>query len=284
MPRRTFARFPILALMLGALCLLLAAPAVAGKRERARRIHDRIAGVPPDAATLQTMEDLLALETEADDLLAAEEALKNASFYNVVLKNFVTPWTNVPGDVFAALNDYTATVIGTVRDDLPFTDVLMADRVYVGAGGVVTTPYEHTSNQHYQELEADGIDLSNPALLVPVTQSGLAGARMVESETAGILTTRAAAEAFFSAGTNRRMWRFLGMNYLCRDMEELHDISRPVHRIRQDVGRSPGGDSTLFQNNCSGCHNGMDALAGAFAYYQWDDENKIGRASCRERV
>ncbi len=37
----------------------------------------------------------------------------------------------------------------------------------------------------------------------------------------------AAAEAFFSAGTNRRMWRFTAINYLCRDMEQLHDVTRP---------------------------------------------------------
>ena len=39
------------------------------------------------------------------------------------------------------------------------------------------------------------------------------------------------------------MWRFTAMNYLCRDMEALKDTSRPTDRIRQDVNRSPGGDS-----------------------------------------
>jgi hypothetical protein len=66
------------------------------------------------------------------------------------------------------------------------------------------------------------------------------------------------------------MWRFTAMNFLCRDMEQLNDITRPADRIRQDIGRSPGGDSRIFHNTCVGCHSGMDPLSGAYAYYEWD--------------
>ena len=45
--------------------------------------------------------------------------------------------------------------------------------------------------------------------------------------------------------------------------------SRAPDRIRQDVSRSPGGDSRVFLNNCIGCHSGMDPLAQAFAYYDY---------------
>ena len=37
------------------------------------------------------------------------------------------------------------------------------------------------------------------------------------------------------------------------------------------MSRSPGGDSRLFLNNCIGCHSGMDPLAQAFAYYNYDE-------------
>ena len=56
----------------------------------------------------------------------------------------------------------------------------------------------------------------------------------------------------------------------------MHDISRPADRIRQDVTRSPGGDSRVFLNNCVGCHNGMDPMAQAFAYYNWTGEEGTG--------
>jgi hypothetical protein len=85
------------------------------------------------------------------------------------------------------------------------------------------------------------------------------------------MTTRAAAEAFFIAGTNRAMFRFTLMNHMCMDLEQVHDTSIVPDRIRQDVSRSPGGDSRVFLNNCIGCHAGMDPLAQAFAYYNFDD-------------
>jgi hypothetical protein len=49
------------------------------------------------------------------------------------------------------------------------------------------------------------------------------------------------------------------------------DTSLPTDRIRQDVSRSPGGDSRIFLNNCIGCHTGMDPFAQAFAYYDFDN-------------
>ncbi len=66
------------------------------------------------------------------------------------------------------------------------------------------------------------------------------------------------------------MFRFTLLNHLCRDMEQVQDTSRPPDRIRQDVSRSPGGDSRIFLNNCIGCHSGMDPMAQAFAYYNFD--------------
>ena len=246
---------------------VLASAAAAGPREQAKRLHDRLAGVPPSEAVLDAMEASLV----ANDLLgAAYLAMDDPAFYSVSLKNFATPWTNVERTVFADLNDYTATVIGLIRDDVPFDRVLSDDVVYVGAPGVVPTAYSHTDNDHYIELEQQRIDLGDPALLVPVTQSGLPGSQLGPGDAAGVITTRAAGEAFFSAGTNRRMWRFLSINYLCRDLEDMKDITRPADRIRQDVSRSPGGDSSIFHNSCSGCHSGMDPMAGAFAFFEWD--------------
>lgn len=256
-------------LALVVLATAIALPAAAGPREQAKRLHDRLVGTPPSGAVLDSMAARIAA---GDGLGAAYAAMDDPEFYRTALKNFVTPWTNVDRNVFAELNDYTATVIGMIRDDVPFDEVLSADLVYVGAGGAAGSPYSHTDNDHYRELEENRIDLGDPALLVPMRQSDLPGTPLVSSETAGVITTRASAAAYFSAGTNRRMWRFIAINFLCRDMEDLKDISRPADRIRQDVSRSPGGDSSIFQNHCVGCHSGMDPMAGAFAYYEWDDE------------
>ena len=256
-PRRT-------AVVTGALLLALqiSSAAVAGPREQARRLYDRLAGVPPSATLLNQMtSDITANNAQA----AAQLAMADKNFYNVTLRNFVAPWTSRDRSVFVPLNDYTATVIGMVRDDVDFSTVLSADLLYVGntAGAPAYSP---VNNDHYQYLDDNNVDLK--ASLRPATQSGLLG--LPVAATAGIMTTRTAAQAFFIAGTNRAMFRFTMMNYLCRDLEQLQDSSLPTDRIRQDVSRSPGGDSRVFLNNCVTCHDGMDPMAQAFAYYNFD--------------
>lgn len=247
------------------LVLMLAATlplsAFAGPRDQAKRLHDRIAGIPPSAAVLDQMETLVG---NGNALGAADVAMENSAFYNVTLKNFVTPWTNEEQTVFAPLNDYTATVIGMIRDEVPFNQVLSADLLYVGQGGFPA--YSVSNNNHYEAIEAQGADLKT--VLAPVSQSAITS--LPADATAGVMTTRAAAAAFFSAGTNRAMLRFTLMNHLCNDLEQVMDTARPPDRIRQDVSRSPGGDSRVFLNSCMGCHSGMDPLAQAFAYYDYD--------------
>jgi hypothetical protein len=88
---------------------------------------------------------------------------------------------------------------------------------------------------------------------------------------AGVITTRGAGSAFFINGTNRAMFRFTMLNHLCNDLQLVMDITRPPDRIRQDVARSPGGVSTLFLTNCIGCHSGMDPMAQAFAFYNFNN-------------
>ena len=262
-----------------ALAFCVAAPAVAqlADADRARRMHDRIAGVPPSAPVLS---DMVADLDRGDPMQAAARAMAHPDFYRVTLKNLVTPWTNEEMTAFAPLNDYTATVIGVVRDDEDFRQILSGDILYLGAGGLGLPAYALDGNAHYVALESEPdpatgqpYDLSDPAVLVRRSQSGVTG--LPAQATAGVMTTRAAARAFFSAGTNRAMLRFTVLNHLCRDLEQMKDGSLPPDRIRQDVSRSPGGDSRLFLNNCVGCHSGMDPLAQAFAYYEFDYDEEI---------
>ena len=241
-----------------------ASHASAGPREQAKRMHDRIAGVPPSATVLDAMEAEITAG-RADD--AALIAMDNPAFYSVTLKNLVTPWTNREQTVFAPLNDYTATVIGMVRDDLPFNEVLSADVLYVGNAGLGLPAVSAANNTHYEEMETRGVNMLTG--LQRTTQSGVYGTP--PAATAGVMTSRAAAQSFFIAGTNRAMFRFTLLNHMCRDLEEVQDTSRPPDRIRQDVSRSPGGDARLFLNNCVGCHSGMDPMAQAFAFYTFDD-------------
>jgi len=246
--------------------LFLANPVSAGdvERRQAKRLHDRLAGIPPAETVLGDMEAAL---LSGNSIAAAMIAIEDSAFYNVTLKNFATPWTNRDQTVFAPLNDYSATVIGIIRDEIPFSQILSSDLVYVGDPSLGLPAYSMNNNNHFEALEDQGIDLKDN--LVAMQQSVVTD--LPASATAGIMTSRAAAEAFLIAGTNRAMFRFTLMNHLCNDLEQVKDTSRSPDRIRQDVSRSPGGDSRLFLNSCVACHSGMDPMAQAFAYYNFDE-------------
>ncbi len=248
------------------------------ERRQAKRIHDRLTGVPATTTAINAMEGLLngdpSGKSAAQYAIDTTQNSPNArSFYNVTVKNFAAPWTNEEQTVFTPLNDYSATIVGMVRDRVDFREVLHGDIIYRGANGLDINTYSNDNNTHYEQLEDLGSvagDLSNGAILVRDTQSSVTAVGQANpTATAGIMTTRAGAMAFFSDGTNRAMFRFTLMNHLCTDLEPLKDISRTPDRIRRDVSRSPGGDSRIFLNSCIGCHAGMDGMAGAFAYYEW---------------
>ncbi len=254
--------------------VLLAQPAFvhAGPNEQAKRIYERIAGEPPPAATLATMAAGISggcgsagcAPGNAALVTAAQTATNAASFYNVTLKNLVIPWTNRDQTVFAPLNDYAATVIGMVRDNVAFNTALSDDILYIVNAPGLPAP-SAANNDHYATAESTGVDLSTT--LTRTTQSSTYG--IPAAAAAGLLTTRGAASSFFINGTNRAMFRFTMINHLCHDMETVMDTTRPSDRIRQDVARSPGGDSRVFLNNCVGCHSGMDPMAQAFAFYNF---------------
>jgi hypothetical protein len=244
----------------GALALLsTGANAQPVTADQAVRMYNRIAGIPPTAAELQQM--LAAATPQA----AAQIATNDPKFYNDTIRNMAAPWTNRDQSVFVPLNDYTATVIGMVRDNVPFNTVLSADILYVGDGTSNEGAYSPDNNNMYINLDADNVDLS--VHLKKTTQSSLIG--IPAAAVAGVMTTRGAASAFFVNGTNRAMFRFTMINHLCNDLPTVMDTTRPPDRIRQDVTRSPGGVSTLFLTNCIGCHSGMDPMAQAFAYYNF---------------
>lgn len=267
--------YSLLILILYALCI----PTIhAGPREQAKRIHDRLAGIPPSEQVLATMQ----ADIQANNpLAAAYQAMQNDAFYSVNLKNWITPWTNEAQTQFATLNDYTATVIGMIRDDIDIRQMLYADIIYHAETSSGLPAYANNNNEHYSQMEARRLPLSS--VLKRSTQSSITG--LESNATAGILTTRAAAKAFLIDGTNRAQFRFTLINHLCGDLEPLKDIERAADRIRQDVSRSPGGDSRIYMNACYGCHAGMDPMIQSFAYYNYqydvntDPSGENGRLS-----
>ena len=242
-------------------------------RERVNFIHDRLTGVQATDAMLQAMENAanlkaaarLAIDGNANKGDAYQDVIvSSGGFYNNVVKNWASPWTNEAMDIFEPLNDYSATVIGFVRDDRDFSTLLSANTLYTGAANT----YSNRDNAHYEALEASSVDLGNVNALRSRDQTTVTGTPF--AGVAGVLTSRAAARAFYIDGTNRAMFRFTVLNHLCNDLEAYKDNALPTDRIRQDVSRSPGGDSSIYINECSACHTGMDPMTQAFAYHDFE--------------
>ena len=177
---------------------------IAGPREQAKRMHDRLTGVPPTEAVLTSMTSMI---QNQDAIGAAMLAMDNPSFINTTIKDWATPWTNRDQSVYRDLNDSTATVMGMVRDDVPFDQILYADTVYIGSANATNDAYSVSDNDHYEDLQNRRRDLSDPAMLVAMNQSAL-NDQLAANQTAGIMTTRGYAQAFLIAGTNRAALAF----------------------------------------------------------------------------
>jgi hypothetical protein len=244
--------------------LVLCLPVFAGQIERHKAwiIHNRVAGVPPTPTVLNQMEqDLNSGNSDA----AIAKAKAHPNFTSILQKNWFNPRSNQARSAGGQLNDFVATAVGMIRDNVPFDEILYGDILYHANGAAIANVpnYAMNNNDHYRELE-NRVD-NWVAPLMRVSQSANNGV----ADTAGAITTRAFGEAYFQAGTNRRMTRYVFMNFLCRDFEQLHDVTIPDYRVRRDVERDPGGDSRTFKNKCVGCHAGQDALGGAWAYFNF---------------
>ena len=152
-----------------ALALLLCSVsiALAGPREQAARIHDRLAGVPADEATLNAMQASL----PANPTAAASIAMSNPNFYAVTLKNFAAPWTNRDQNPFVPLNDYVTLVMGMVRDNVPFNEILTTDLLYTGPGSVTPAPSATSNAPRGSTVTPTGRPKVLPFAWKPVTTS-----------------------------------------------------------------------------------------------------------------
>lgn len=249
-----------------------ASPSPSGEQEQrdlAVLLHNRIVGVPAQGEILQKMVDLLKKGKAQEAALLATE---HPFFYDLKLRALFTPWSNREGSVSIPLNDMVMTMIGMVRDNQPFDKVLSADLLYERSTIAVSCeenpqacnkPSRSSLKESLQQLKQS--EKEDGALSAPDKHAGISG----------VLSTTAFAEAFYRAGTNRRATAFVLKNFLCQEMEQLHDIETAKDWVRQDVSRKPGGDSKLFYQRCVGCHAGMDALSGWSVYYDfplsWDN-------------
>lgn len=227
----------------------------------AKRLFERLTGVP----ILETDPRLNGLEAmigQGDALTAARVITDDPYFYNLTLRGFAAVMSNKDETPFVELDDFQAFIIGSVRDDLDARLFLTGDYRYVGASSAGAPAYSAANNDHYAFLDRNQANLK--AVLQRVSPQGAS-----TLPAAGVLTTRAWAKAHMEAGTNRRAVEHTFRQFMCAPITQWKDIGLPEYRIRRDVDRAPAGNPGTFQNLCRTCHAGMDALAGAYARYDY---------------
>ena len=118
----------------------------ADSHSQARKLYQSLTGTTPSQEELKIIskkiDDGQALDAAKDIIDSKNGIDSRGNFYNVTVKNFSTPWSNLDYTKMFPLNDLTATVIGWVRDEKQFNQILYTDSVYVAnglkmAGGLV---------------------------------------------------------------------------------------------------------------------------------------------------
>jgi hypothetical protein len=255
---------------LALLTISLSTTGLADEKDQAYRLHNRLTCEAPSRDVLDQMTDFI---KKGDSEGAAKIAAQNRGFLECTVKQWCSSQTNKDQKINVKLNDYCATVIGGLRDGKPFGELLYSDIIYMADpnkfnGASPLPPYSPANNDHYVALDNSGADLAE--VLVEKKQSELS---QIE-KASGLLTTRAFGEAFLSLGTNRRAVRFSMINYLCTDLEQMMDTTRPDTMVGRDVERNPGSDASTYNNKCKGCHAGQDFFRGAWAFYDFDATSK----------
>jgi hypothetical protein len=287
---------------------LVAPPAtLEAAQNMARRLYLHLAGMPmnetkqiPDwnVDTTGTGPKYPQLKLYTDKIMAGDVmqaaylATREPGFYNSTLWNMITPLSDAGKNSLGTtgtitdLNDFTATWIGIVRDDLNAQLLLTGNQIYVpkaykpASAGACAASAVYKSTQPYVDamtaMYADPINNGLDKQLVPAPQCVYNNSKelafssdnpIIHPDAAGLLTTRQWGVAGLYMGTNRRAIRYMLDRFLCHDITDVRDSGLAEWRIRRDVDHAPGGDPKIYHASCRSCHTSLDSLGGAYAFY-----------------
>lgn len=246
-------------------------------KDEVKKLAERIVGtkLPGDSDLVSRMRILY---NNGDKRAAAQLAINDPSFINITVKQMGLKMSTRAETMRTELNDFVATYMGIIRDDLDARLMLTGDFYYRGqfnpasSGGTVEVNVLEQiviSNEHYIQLDRPSSDLN--AILRRVDKQPM-GSQYNNSlvlvdnpDPAGLLTTRAFMAAHAEAGTNRRPVEYTMREFTCLAMADWSDVGASDARIGRDIDRAPGGDAQKFQTSCKGCHTGMDGFRTAFS-------------------
>jgi len=241
---------------------------------KAQEIHLRLTGAKTPL-TNPVLEQMAQLLQSGDSVGAAALATKDPKFYSITVRDFAARMSNRDETQQTPLNDFIATFIGAVRDEINAKRLLTDNLTYVADPSKAAVPNNLIndilrSNNHYETLGNERYDLA--AVLVPTTQKLFNGRTAVENRSpAGVLTSRQWLASHAIAGTNRRPVEFALREFLCSPLETVADNTGPDNVVGRDIDRFPGGSHSKYVTTCRGCHTIMDGFRPAFARYTFSN-------------
>ncbi len=252
------------------------------QRLKAQDIFQRLTGVKTpiyDPILTQMVQKLDA----NDPIAAAAIATADFRFINITSRDFASKMSNRAETINVALNDFTATIMGVIRDDLSAQKLLTDNITYMADPNKAAVPSTMVtdvlrSNNHYDSLDTQRVDLSQVLTRFdkngdPLKQKVFNGSSAVDMPTpAGILSSRGWLSAHAVAGTNRRLVEFSLREFLCTPLENVADSSGPDNVVGRDIDRFPGGSHTKFTTTCRACHTIMDGFRPAFAFVTFNSD------------
>ena len=251
-------------------------------RLKAQEIFQRLTGVKTPIFD-PILSQMVTKLNVGDAVGAAAVATSDSRFLNITVRDFASKMSNRAETTTVPLNDFTATIIGVVRDDISAQKLLtdnityMADPMKAAVPSTLTTDLLR-SNNHYDSLTTQRVDLSQVLTRFdkngdPLKQKVFDGTRAQDMPTpAGLLTSRGWLSAHALAGTNRRLVEFSFREFTCTPLENVADSTGPDNVIARDIDRFPGGSHTKFTTTCRACHTIMDGFRPAFAYFTFNSD------------
>lgn len=243
-------------------------------RKRAMLIYNRLAGVKVPT-TSDIINQMIPFVKSGAVVEAAELVTHEPTFYNVTVRDFAARISNREKTINVPLNDFIATIVGVVRDNLSAQTLLTEDMVYVGnTQNPVNLPVPNDltddhimSNNHYEAIDKGKYDLAKALIRTnqKIYSSKDKAVRSLGDDAAGLFTTRQWQAAHSIAGTQRRPVQMAFEDFLCSPLEKIADASGPDDVVGADIDRFPGGSHGKYTSTCRGCHTIMDGFRPAFS-------------------
>lgn len=236
---------------------------------QAKRIFRRVTGVPL-LSTDPRLEQMTSLIRAGRLREAAAIATEDSHFYQITVKNLAAELGSRNSTPFIPLDDFQATFIGTVKDELDARGLLTGNYLYKSAQtqGVTALP-SRRDNLHYEQIDQNHLEYKSTLIKQEPQWTGAQAMR----NHAGLMTTRGWSWNY-DAGTNRRAVVNSFDRFLCKPISLWKVPYLDESSIARDVERYPGrnpkdplsqGNPKVFQNECRTCHGSQDPMRDAFS-------------------